>query len=218
MQITYTLILEKRKSIALGVKDSGQIFVKAPFWMKKSEVDKFVFDKEDWLKKKLAKIREHKKEVSSLYEQGKILYLGGMLTVEPRHGARARVVKNKLIVNQGESVDKQVYNALKKQARLVIAEIIGELQYKMGVKVKSFRLKDNSTNWGSASGKGNLNFNWRVIMAPLEVLRYLVIHEMAHLRHMDHSDRFWNFVSQFDPEWEAHDRWLKDHGGVLRVV
>lgn len=218
MQITYTLIKQKRKSIALGVHDNGQVFVKAPMWMLKRDIDRFVFDKEEWLKKRLAKVREHKREIGSLFEQGKILYLGGMLTVEERAGARARVSGSKLIVNSREAVEPQVYHAMKKQARLVIAELIGELQLVMSVKVKSFRLKDNSTNWGSASGRGNLNFNWRVIMAPLEVLRYLVIHEMAHLKHMNHSDKFWSFVEQFDTEWEKHDRWLKDHGGVLRVV
>jgi predicted metal-dependent hydrolase len=216
--ISYTLIRQKRRTIAVGVSDFGEVMVKAPEWIGKQEIDSFLFQKESWLQKRLSHVRENKQAVNALFSQGRILYLGGMLKVEQQSGVRARVASGKLLVNSEDQLDKQIYHVLKKEARSVIQELVDELQPVMGVKVKAFRLKDNSTNWGSCSGQGNLNFNWRVVMAPLEVLRYLVIHEMAHLRHMNHSDRFWNFVAQFDEEWEDHDKWLKENGSVLRVV
>jgi predicted metal-dependent hydrolase len=216
--ISYTLIRQKRRTIAVGVSDFGEVMVKAPDWVGKPEIDKFLFQKESWLQKRLDHVRENTNAVNTLFSKGKILYLGGMLSVEKKPRVRARVASNVLLVNSLEPIEKQVYSVLKKEARTVIQDLINELEPSMRVLVKSFRLKDNSTNWGSCSARGNLNFNWRVVMAPLEVLRYLVIHEMSHLKHMDHSDRFWNFVAEFDTDWEMHDKWLKDNGSVLRVV
>jgi predicted metal-dependent hydrolase len=216
--ISYTLIRQKRRTIAVGVSDFGEVMVKAPDWVGKPEIDKFLFQKESWLQKRLDHVRENTNAVNTLFSKGKILYLGGMLSVEKKPRVRARVASNVLLVNSLEPIEKQVYSVLKKEARTVIQDLINELEPSMKVLVKSFRLKDNSTNWGSCSARGNLNFNWRVVMAPLEVLRYLVIHEMSHLKHMDHSDRFWNFVAEFDTDWEMHDKWLKDNGSVLRVV
>jgi len=77
-------------------------------------------------------------------------------------------------------------------------------------------VKDQRTLWGSCSGKRNLNFNWRLAAAPPEVLDYVVIHELCHLREMNHSKRFWNLVRGFCPDYKAQKKWLKDNSGALR--
>jgi predicted metal-dependent hydrolase len=64
---------------------------------------------------------------------------------------------------------------------------------------------------GSCSSQKNLNFNWKLIMVPNEVLSYVVIHELAHLKYLDHSQHFWLFVEQFDPDYRSHRKWLKTH-------
>jgi hypothetical protein len=76
----------------------------------------------------------------------------------------------------------------------------------------SLRLKEQVTRWGSCSSQGNLNFNWRLVHMPPEIIDYVIVHELAHRTHMDHSARFWSLVAQFDPEWQKHRGWLKRNG------
>ena len=76
-------------------------------------------------------------------------------------------------------------------------------------------VRDQKTRWGSCSAKGNLNFNWRLILAPEDVLDYVVIHELAHRREMNHSDRFWRIVESVMPDYRERRQWLRDHGDQL---
>ena len=85
----------------------------------------------------------------------------------------------------------------------------------MQVTFGTITVRDQKTRWGSCSAKGNLNFNWRLILAPEPVLDYVVIHELAHRKEMNHSDRFWNLVETVMPDYRNQRRWLKDHGDRL---
>ena len=106
----------------------------------------------------------------------------------------------------------------KVQARRVFINKICEHEKRMQVTHNDFRLKDQKTRWGSCSSKGNLNLNWRIIMGPEEVIDYLIVHELAHLTHPDHSERFWQRVAVFMPEYAQWRKWLKDHGHELSLV
>lgn len=85
----------------------------------------------------------------------------------------------------------------------------------MGVDYGRITVRDQRTRWGSCSAKGNLNFNWRLILAPQEVLDYVVVHELAHRREMNHSHRFWSLVKMVLPDYERRRRWLKENGEAL---
>ena len=87
----------------------------------------------------------------------------------------------------------------------------------MGVRHKKIAIRDQKTRWGSCSSSGTLSFNWRLIMAPPEVLDYVVVHELAHFYHMDHSKAFWSTVESVLPDYETHRRSLNEHGQELRV-
>ncbi len=101
------------------------------------------------------------------------------------------------------------------QARKVIEEKAAELSRQMGVKSGRVRIGGARTRWGSCSKQGNLNFCWRLVMAPSPVIDYVIIHELAHLKEMNHSRQFWEVVGEWCPEWRAHRKWLKDHDADL---
>ncbi len=102
------------------------------------------------------------------------------------------------------------------QAGRLFSERAAMWSARMGLSFRALRIKDQRTLWGSCSREGNLNFNWRVVLAPPEVLDYLVIHELAHLREMNHSRRFWAVVAAQCPDWKTHRDWLREHSRDLK--
>ncbi len=85
----------------------------------------------------------------------------------------------------------------------------------MQLAYKRVCIKHQKTRWGSCSGKGNLNFNCLLMLCPLEVIDYVIIHELCHLKHHNHSKDFWDEVEKYMPEYKIHRKWLKDNGNAL---
>ncbi len=108
-----------------------------------------------------------------------------------------------------------VYRWFRSQARYVITERVTLMSEKMGLRFGTIRIKDTVSRWGSCSRRGNLNFNWRLVIAPMHIIDYLVVHELVHLKEMNHSRRFWDMVSLYCPEYKNHVVWLKSCGNKL---
>ena len=105
---------------------------------------------------------------------------------------------------------------LKQKAFDYINQKGGELAQRFGLIYKSLKINNARTRWGSCGHKGNINFTWRLIMAPVEVVDYVIVHELAHLKEMNHSARFWYEVGRMMPDYKKHEHWLKLNGHVLR--
>ena len=105
--------------------------------------------------------------------------------------------------------------ALQKRGRQVFAERAAHFAPLVGVRYGRISVRRQRSKWGSCSGKGNLNFNWKLIMAPPPVLDYVVIHELCHLWEFNHSPRFWSLVEQQMPEYRVWKKWLKQHAEDL---
>lgn len=96
------------------------------------------------------------------------------------------------------------------RAKVVILQRVEFYQKQLQETVEDIRIKDVKSRWGSCSSKRNLNFNWRLVMAPLEVLDYVVVHELCHLKEMNHSKAFWNLVEDILPDYQEQRAWLKE--------
>jgi predicted metal-dependent hydrolase len=100
-------------------------------------------------------------------------------------------------------------------ARELVSALAEEESEPLGVAYRRIRIGGQRTLWGSCSARGNLSFNWRLVLAPLEVLDYVVVHELCHLRVPNHSPRFWRLVERRRPEWRDRRDWLREHGPEL---
>ena len=109
-------------------------------------------------------------------------------------------------------------STLRERARSVARELIAAESARMSVKTRGLRIADQKTLWGSCGHNGTISLNWRLVLAPAEVFRYVVIHELAHLAHRNHGPRFWALVERYMPDFEAHRRWLRTHGASLHAV
>jgi predicted metal-dependent hydrolase len=100
-------------------------------------------------------------------------------------------------------------------ARELVTALVEEEAERIGVAYQRIRIGGQRTLWGSCSSRGTLSFNWRLVLAPLEVLDYVVVHELCHLRVADHSQRFWTLVERRRPHWRDQREWLREHGPEL---
>ncbi len=101
------------------------------------------------------------------------------------------------------------------QAREVISRRAAYFAPLMGVSYNRIAIKETKTRWGSCSAKGNLNFHWKLILMPAKILDYVVVHELAHLKEMNHSPRFWVQVEKMLPDYRQRRKWLKEHGAEV---
>jgi predicted metal-dependent hydrolase len=100
-------------------------------------------------------------------------------------------------------------------ARELVSALAEEEAEQLGLAYRRIRIGDQRTLWGSCSPRGTLSFNWRLVLAPVEVLDYVVVHEVCHLRFLDHSQRFWKLVEGRRPQWREQRGWLREHGPEL---
>ena len=138
-------------------------------------------------------------------------------TVLPLEGVRTRVALGRA-AEPGEISAKSaraLAGVLKALARDRLAEAVDHYTGLLGRKATALTLRDTRSRWGSCSSRGRLMFSWRLIMAPPEVLDYVAAHEVAHLKHMDHSPAFWGTVEALMPDYANHRDWLRKNGTDL---
>ena len=148
---------------------------------------------------------------------GTVPYLGEELAVVRQPG-RTRVHRRagELLVPQAgtrEAIERWYRN----QARKEVAPRLDAAVARAGVRYTRLTIRGQRTRWASCSTTGAMSFNWRLLLAPPEILDYVVEHEVAHLTHMDHSPRFWALLESRAPDWRTHARWLKRYGSTLAL-
>ena len=176
------------------------------------QAEKFILEKETWIRTHLADLPQSL-EVSF---GATVLFQGQLLTICKGPGRQVSRGGTKLLVPGGDSmVVARVKAFLKLQARQRLRQSTDYYATVLGKPYGKLTLRDTTSRWGSCSTQGNINYSWRLIMAPPTVLKYVVAHEVAHLVQMNHSPQFWAVVERLYPNY-ANDRdWLKNHGEEL---
>ena len=175
-----------------------------------------LLDHADWVADRLARL-----PTPVVLQDGAELPLDGTpITVRHTPGGRGtRLMDKELIVSgTAEFLARRVTDFLRLEARRRLAAAAIAKAHGAGLKARRVVIKDTRTRWGSCTADGTLMFSWRLVMAPPEVQDYVVAHEVAHLRHMDHSPRFWALVETLTPNRAGAMRWLERGGaGLMRI-
>lgn len=177
------------------------------------KVKEFLDANHDWVVNMMTRL-----PVAAKFSQGeKVSFFGHDYTIEHDKTNRTTEFSGNVLRVSGDEdfLHRRVKDYLKEQTLKILSEMTVNKAAEIEGKVKSVAIKDTRSRWGSCTTSGHINYNWRICMAPKEVINYLVCHEVAHLVHPDHSADFWNCVEQICPDYKETRRWLKNHGKSL---
>ena len=209
------------------IKNTGQIIVCCPLKTPFAYIEKLLLEKEKWIVQKLAEIREKQVTVrEKSFASGDVFYYLGHpykfkiiennTTKKPKvHFEEDQIIIEVSDIEDTEKIKTLLKNWYISKARAIMEQRIRLYSTDVGVSPKKVVIREQKTRWGSCSSKGNINLNWKLIMSPLPVLDYVVIHELCHMKEMNHSDNFWKNVQSIMPDYKVYRKWLKDNGYTL---
>lgn len=240
--ITINIIRSKRSTACLRIQPDGTVEVRGPRLMSDAFVREFIQAKADWIIQRRREVVEHqsKKKVHNFQSGDVFLYLGEAYVLTLVAAGRKRVelvrevvenkqqviqemqtIDNKFIVYttyfEPRNVEKQIKEWYKKQAVEYITERVEHYAQTVSENYTEITMENRKGRWGSCSSKGELTFNWRLMLAPQEIIDYVVVHELCHLKHMDHSPQYWKAVGSILPDYKVRKEWLKENGISLNV-
>ena len=214
-----TSLRAKRLRLVSGVEGVQAI---VPQDYSSDELAQFVTSKQDWLRKTL-RYYERLREKCGGFDGSMILYKGAKYRYSiVADRMLAATVSDELKMITFHVPDRRKANAYQRawyrqQTEAMIMERLPVLAEKMGLKYNKVTVRKQKSRWGSCSRKGNLNFNLMLAAVPPEVLDYVIIHELAHLKVLNHSPQFWEIVKAADPGYESHREWLSNFAPLIKT-
>lgn len=220
IQFTIIRSARRKKTLELRVEPGGVVVVAAPLRASTADIERFVRARTEWVRDRID--TSGAGPDTSLEDGSEIPFRGQSLVLEVRRGSTKspRVDRDgdllRVTTPAGDGGDEHVRPAverwLREQARQLVSTRVVERAAEMAVTPAGVRIANQKRRWGSCSPTGVLRFNWRLAMVADEVLDYVVVHELAHLRHMNHSKEFWDFVALFVPDHMELKRQLRTAG------
>ncbi len=188
MKITVNITHSNRSTVRVEVKSNTSIEIDVPKDMSRDTVERFINEQRLFVDQRPGSVTTWRVELPT----------------------RKRAAKK-----SSSGFSERELDELKACAREAIPKRVAELALLLGVTYNDIRIKAQKTRWGSCSSKNNLNFNCLLMLCPDEVRDYVIIHELCHLKHLDHSKKFWAEVERYCPSYKAQDKWLTSEGSLL---
>lgn len=223
---SYQVVRSQRSTADIVVERDGRVLVRAPKKLTDQRIASIVDSRRLWIYKTLAEWRDaNATRILREYRNGEgFLYLGRSYRLllqskqsEPLLLKSGRFCLRRELVEAGD--DGPAKAAFRDYYTSRGLERIGQrIEYyapKVGVKPGEISIRDLNNRWASCSPKGNLAFHWKCMMAPASVLDYIVVHELCHLHHLDHTEAFWNEVDKILPDYRERKEWLRKHGASM---
>ncbi len=203
----------RKLSLHIDSKERRPVLSVPRFCSRKQAIS-FVTEHMDWIINTLGRLPQ-----LQYFTDGSVFSLfGETLTVKHCPSERGGVWRDGdfLCVSGGaEFLHRRIKDYIKTEAAKIFYEKSRLLAQKIGCPLKGVSIKDTKSRWGSCSSLSHINYSWRIALAPLATINYLMAHEVAHLKHPDHSAAFWQCVANLEPDWQEGHDWLKKHGKLL---
>ncbi len=226
--ISYEIIRSRRSTADVIIDRDGSVIVRAPEWTDDQQIASIVESKRAWIYKGLAELRDlNAMRVLREYKSGEgFLYLGRayrLLLVEDQEAPlllkngrfsvrRDVVASGNVTAAKAAFRDFYIANGMERIPRRV-----DYYSPKVGVEPTGLEVRELGHRWASCSPSGKLSFHWKCMMAPQTIIDYIVVHELCHFHHQDHTDAFWNEVDKIVPNFRERQQWLRENGAGLEV-
>lgn len=211
------VVRSRRKTLALVVQPNGRVVVRAPLRTSQKIIDAFIFSKRDWIEEtRQIQMDRGKNYPVRQFVPGEVFwYLGQQYPLQLVRAQRpALQFKFGFYLSEKSlpQAKKRFADWYRDQARLYFSERANHFASLHQFNFSQIKITSARTRWGSCSGRGTISFTWRLVMAPPEIIDYVVIHELAHTVHHNHSTDFWALVGKLLPDYAAKRKWLKQNG------
>jgi predicted metal-dependent hydrolase len=211
----------RARRLTIKIAPGAQPEVVVPPGTGDREIERLLRRHRDWIARKTAEAEQVAARPALGLDRAGFAWLhGAAVPIEHRGGVKstARLGQGRLLVGgPPERAPVAIERWYRREARPRLAAATRREARQLGLRPRRLTIRDPKTRWGSCSPEGSLSFSWRLLLAPREILDYVVVHELCHLRELNHSRRFWALVADARPGYEAQRRWLDRHGGELRA-
>jgi predicted metal-dependent hydrolase len=225
VQVPYQLSRRPRRSVGLKITAMG-LLVHAPQRISQAELESLLVKKSDWIVKKLAALSANSMPAMAWQHGDSLLYLGQPMRLVLEQDAQSKAVQHEPGILQlalpnpqdTKLVARKVLVWYKKQALLDFSRRLQLFASKLGVSFASLALSNASSRWGSCNSRKQIRLNWRLLQAPPHIINYVVCHELAHLKEMNHSAKFWATVASICPDYKRAEKELKALSASLHRI
>lgn len=216
----YSIIKSNRKSISIQIDKNANIIVRAPKSLRQKQILSFVESKSTWITKKQKLVKNVLRNKCQFKDTDKVLYLGINYPIKITTSSEKISFNGEFftLAKNCQNPDKIFKNWYKEQFQKTIIPRVHYLANKNNLKFNNIRLKAQKTIWGSCSAKNNINLNYLLMMAPIEVIDYVIVHELSHIIHKNHSQNFWNLVATIMPNYKKAKKWLTENGAKILLL
>ncbi|MBN1880791.1 MAG: M48 family metallopeptidase [Deltaproteobacteria bacterium] len=216
------IVRSRRKTLGLVVESDGTLTIRAPRWADDDIIARVITEKRAWIEKKQDEVRAIQRlNPPKTYQSGELFpYLGEECELQIVPGNKRLILNDGVfLLGRGrQDGAKSTFEAwYRKQAKSYIPSRVSRFADALGLSYRSVKINGAKKRWGSCSSTGNLNFTWRLMMAPVEMIDYVIVHELCHLTHPNHSRAFWELVGSVVPDYRRKRRWLREHTHRLNL-
>ena len=210
-----------RRTLALTIDKSGALIVKAPLRFPEQEIFKFIEEKSKWIESKMGKIQKVSEINEDLLNFDCFLLFGKKYPVRRSINVKAAVFNaNECVIPEGLSKEKEMHKVVltyKKLASKWLSERTLEIAKVIGAKFDEFKISDTKGRWGCCNSNFCINLNWRVVCLSPALIDYVIVHELCHLKEMNHSPRFWELVGAILPDYKLKRKKVKEMGFLFQI-
>ena len=217
IKINYNLILKNKKNISIKLDYNGEVIVYAPLDISVRYIEDLLVKKQKWIIDNYNKIMDNK-------TSNKIMFLGKefFLKIEKSNYEKIDIEEEVITIKtqntNSDNVKLTLSNWFREQANSIIIKRAIELSNECSLCPSKILIRNQKTRWGSCNTKREIRLNWRLILAPHYVMDYIIIHELSHLKHMNHSSDFWKLVESYNKDYKKAENWLKENAiKIMRV-
>lgn len=223
----HLLRCHRRKRIALQVKHNN-IIVKAPYIVPLQYIEDLVMLKKQWIENVQSRQQQVQKYQNQLSSNGQVWFGGNLMPLIVNQGKKSHVTneRDKIIVTlstritstkiaESTQIKKQLERWLKSRAEKLLTAKVSLLSQRVNLSPKSISIRQYKARWGCCDNRGQIKLNYLLLMLPDWVIDYVIVHELCHLKFLNHSADFWNLVESFLPDYQRAKQWLNEHQHYL---